>query len=72
MIAEITIFNLCGGILRHLGFGDQQTGYHTNRNETAYWCGTNDFGKRVASGSYFYQLQADNASPMRKVVILSR
>ena len=29
-----------------------------------------DLGERVGSGIYFYQLQADNASHLRKMVIL--
>ena len=67
---EVTIFDMRGTAVRHLDLGHQQAGYHTNRNEAAYWDGKNDFGKRVASGAYFYQLQADNVSPMRKMVIL--
>ncbi len=67
---EISIYNMHGTAIKHLDLGYQQAGYHTNRKEAAYWDGTDDLGKRVASGPYFYQMHADNVSPIRKMVIL--
>ena len=67
---EITIYDTYGTVVRHLELGHQSAGYYTSRNHAAYWDGKNDFGERVASGIYFYQLQADTISPLRKMVIL--
>ena len=66
---EITIYNTHGTIIRHLRLGHQSAGYYISRNRAAYWDGKNDFGERVASGIYFYQLQADTVSPLRKMLI---
>ena len=67
---HVTIYNAHGTVVRHLELGHQSGGYYTSRSRSAYWDGRNDFGERVASGIYFYQLQADTVSPMRKMVIL--
>ena len=67
---QITIYDTYGTIVRHLGLGHQAAGYYTNRSHSAHWDGRNDFGERVASGVYFYQLQADTISPMKKMVVL--
>ena len=67
---EITIYDAYGTVVRYLELGHQSAGYYTNRSRAAYWNGRNDFGERVASGIYFYQMQADTMSPLRKMVIL--
>ena len=67
---QITIYDTRGTVVRHLDLGHQQEGYYTSRSRAAYWDGRNDVGERVASGVYFYQLQADNLSLLRKMVIL--
>ena len=67
---EIAIYDAYGTIVRHLELGHQSSGYYTSRSQAAYWNGRNDFGERVASGIYFYQMQADTISPLRKMVIL--
>ena len=66
----ITIYDMRGAIVRQLDLGHQQEGYYTSRSRAAYWDGNNAVGERVASGVYFYQLQADNMSLLRKMVIL--
>ena len=67
---QITIYDTKGLIVRTLGLGHQEAGYYTNRNRAAYWDGRNGLGENVASGVYFYQLQTDDASRTRKMVIL--
>ena len=67
---QIPIYNARGTVIRHLRLGHQSAGYYTSRSLAAYWDGKNDFGERVANGIYFYQLQADTISPLRKMVIL--
>ena len=66
----ITIYDTRGSVIRRLDLGHQREGYYTSRGRAAYWDGRNDVGERVASGIYFYQLQTDNVSLLRKMVIL--
>ena len=67
---EITIYNTQGVVIRRLQLGQQSAGYYTDRDRAAYWDGRNALGEQVASGLYFYQLETDSMSSMRKMVIL--
>ncbi len=67
---KITIYDMRGSVVRRLELGHQREGYYTSRSRAAYWDGKNNVGERVASGIYFYQLQAGNISLLRKMVIL--
>ena len=67
---QITIYNMHGTVVRHLELGHLSAGYYMSRSQAAYWDGKNAFGEPVASGIYFYQLQGDTTSPLRKMVIL--
>lgn len=67
---QITIFDTRGSIVRTLMLGHRAAGYYTGRNRAAYWDGRNNVGERTASGVYFYRLQADTVSLLRKMVIL--
>ena len=66
----ITIYDMRGTVVRRLELGHQREGYYTSRARAAYWDGRNHIGERVASGVYFYQLEADDMSLLRKMVIL--
>ena len=59
-----------GVIVRTLDLGHRPAGYYTGRSRAAYWDGRNGLGEPVASSVYFYQLQADSISHLRKMVIL--
>ena len=67
---RITIYDTRGVVVRRLDLGHQREGYYTSRSRAAYWDGRNNVGERVASGIYFYQLEADAVSLLRKMVIL--
>ena len=67
---RITIYNTQGVVVRSLLLGHQTAGYYMERDRAAYWDGRNAMGERVASGIYFYQLETDTMSAMRKMVIL--
>ena len=67
---RLTIYDMHGTVVRRLDLGHQREGYYTSRSRAAYWDGKNETGERVASGMYFYQLEADNTSLLRKMVIL--
>ena len=66
----ITIYDARGTVVRRLELGHQHKGYYTSRSRAAYWDGRNAVGERVASGVYFYQLQTNNVSLLKKMVIL--
>ena len=66
----LTIYNTHGAVIRTLQLGHQRTGYYVGRDRAAYWDGRNALGEHVASGIYFYQLETDTLSLMRKMVIL--
>ncbi|MDE0690043.1 MAG: dockerin type I domain-containing protein [Candidatus Poribacteria bacterium] len=66
----ITIYDMRGTIVRQLNLGYQHEGYYTSRSRAAHWDGRNAVGERVASSIYFYQLQADHLSLLRKMLIL--
>ena len=67
---QLTIYNIRGVVVRRLDLGHQLAGYYTSRSRAVHWDGRNAVGERVASSIYFYQLQADNMSLLRKMVIL--
>ena len=67
---RLTIYNTQGVVIRSLQLGHQSAGYYTGRDRAAYWDGRNALGEQVASGLYFYQLETDEMSLMRKMVIL--
>ena len=66
----LTIYDPQGVVVRQLDLGYQPAGYYTDRTKAAYWDGHNKSGELVASGVYFYQLQADHFYAIRKMVIL--
>ena len=67
---RITIYDTQGAIVRRLELGYRAEGFYTTRGKAAHWDGRNGVGERVASGIYFYQLETDNVSLLRKMVIL--
>ncbi|MDE0681589.1 MAG: T9SS type A sorting domain-containing protein [Candidatus Poribacteria bacterium] len=67
---RITIYAANGVVVRTLQLGQQSAGYYTDRERAAYWDGRNASGEQVASGVYFYQLETDEISSLRKMVIL--
>ncbi len=67
---QIVIYDTSGTTIRRLALGHQPAGYYTTHGRAVHWNGRNDLGERVATGVYFYQLQADNMSLLRKMVIL--
>ncbi len=67
---RISIYDVRGHLVRDLELGHQTEGYYTHRSRAAYWDGRNEVGERVSSGIYFYRLQTDDSSHVRKMVIL--
>ena len=67
---HISIYDVKGQPVRELPIGFREAGNYTSQSEAVYWNGRNDIGQLVASGIYFYTLNADDFSDTRKMLIL--
>ena len=66
----IKIFDANGGLVRELALGHKLAGIYTSRDRSAYWDGKDKFGTPVASGPYFYTIQTDNYTAIKKMIIV--
>ncbi len=66
----ISIYDTQGERIRQLDLGYQHVGTYTTPDRAAYWNGEDMYGEPLASGLYFYQIQAGAFSMSRKMVIL--
>ena len=69
-VVTITIYDVAGNVVRSLNLGYQAAGYYRSRTQAAYWDGRNNLNERVASGIYFYQIQAGEFSATLRMLIL--
>ena len=67
---HIHIYNLKGESIRQLSLGLRAAGTYRTQSRAAYWDGRNATGEPVASGIYFYTLQAGHFKATRQMVIL--
>ena len=65
----VTIHASDGKLVRTLELGQVPAGAYSDKDRAAYWDGRNAQGEPVASGVYFYTLQAGEFSATRKMVI---
>ena len=66
---EVCIYDVQGMLVRRLDIGRQRAGRYLSRQTAAYWDGKDQSGASVASGVYFYTLEADAFSKTRRMVI---
>ena len=59
-----------GNAIKTLRLSKRSAGVYVSKDRAAYWDGKDDAGEQVASGVYFYTLQAGNFSASRKMVIM--
>jgi hypothetical protein len=62
---KLEIFNVMGQKVRTLVNAELSAGYHA-----VEWHSTNDEGRAVANGIYFYRLEADDFVQTRKMILL--
>jgi hypothetical protein len=69
--AEVTIriYNTGGQLVRALRLGNRNAGAYITKDKAAYWDGKDSEGEKVASGVYFYTLEAGKLMATRKMVI---
>jgi len=66
----IRIYTAKGQLVRVLNLGPRKAGTNLTKNRAAYWDGRDSLGQPVASGVYFYTLQAGEFRATRKMVIV--
>ncbi|MBC8231569.1 T9SS type A sorting domain-containing protein [bacterium] len=66
----IQIYNTKGRLIRILDIGLKKAGIYLTKERAVYWDGRDSLGEKVASGVYFYTLQAGEFRSSRKMVIL--
>ncbi len=62
---KLKIYNLAGRLVTTLVDGQKTAGFHT-----VMWNGTDHKGRGVASGAYYYRLQAEGFEQTRKMLLL--
>ncbi len=67
---HIHIYNMKGEPIRQLSIGFQTAGTYRTPSRAAYWDGRNTIGEPVASGVYFYTLQAGHFEATRRMVMI--
>jgi hypothetical protein len=66
----IQIYDSSGRLIRKLDLGQKPAGTYLTKGESAYWDGRNELGEPVASGIYYYQLQAGTYHAIKRMVVL--
>ncbi|UCE17298.1 MAG: T9SS type A sorting domain-containing protein [Gemmatimonadota bacterium] len=61
---SLTIFNITGERVKGLIEGEWAPGYHSIR-----WDGTDEYGKTVSSGVYFYRIKAGDFTASKKMLL---
>jgi cytochrome c peroxidase len=67
---SVSIYDVQGRLVKTMSLGTKPAGVYTGRDKAVYWDGTNANGERVASGIYYYVMQAGPFRKARKMVIL--
>jgi len=65
----IAIYGVRGQLVRILELGIQPVGAYFLKDKAAYWDGRNEAGESVASGIYFYRIQAGEFIVTRKMIV---
>ena len=66
---SVKIYNSAGKLVRSLSPGNKDAGIYTQKTDAAYWNGKSDAGEKVASGIYFYTIQAGDFTATKKMII---
>lgn len=66
----INIYNLKGEMIKEINVGYQNAGTYRLKGQAEHWDGRNSAGEPVASGVYFYSLQAGNFKASQKMEII--
>lgn len=67
----IKIYNSLGLLIRTLDLGVKPAGSYINKKSAAYWDGRDENGCKVASGIYFYVLEAGKFRAVKKMSLIN-
>ena len=67
---QVSIRSADGKLVRILELGTLPAGMYHSKSRAAYWDGRNGMGESVASGVYFYTLQAGHFNTTRRMLII--
>jgi hypothetical protein len=67
---EVRIYNAIGQIIRTLELGHRAAGSYISRDKAAYWDGRDESGESVASGLYFYIIDAGGFRDIRRMTVI--
>jgi flagellar hook assembly protein FlgD len=65
----ISIYSTSGQLVRTLALGRKLAGSYISKENAAHWDGRDDSGEQVASGVYFYSIQAGDYAATKKMVV---
>ena len=66
----IRIYDQSGQSVRILNLGYKEEGIYLAKSNAGYWDGRNDAGESIASGVYFYQIEAGEFRQSRKMTVI--
>ena len=64
----IRIYSITGQLIRTLDLGERNAVTYLDKTAAAHWNGHNEDGEKVASGVYFYKLEAGGQVSTQKMV----
>jgi len=64
------IYDITGKRIRMVELGHIAAGNYVESGKEIYWDGRSENGEHVSSGTYFYQIETDDYTDTRKMVIL--
>ena len=67
---SIRIYNISGQLVKSLDLGYRTAGMYVSKTTAAHWDGANDFGERVSSGIYFYNIHAGDYTGTKKMIVI--
>jgi len=66
---KVRIYNSTGRLVKELDLGSKVAGIYATPDKAAYWDGKDESGVSVASGVYFYSIQAGKFSAVKKMIV---
>ena len=67
MKVTVTIYDVQDQLIRQLELGMVMAGRYVTAGQAVYWDGKTANGETVASGTYFYQIEAGGYTETRKM-----
>jgi hypothetical protein len=68
----LNIYNSYGEIVKNFNLGTQEPGHYIDISKAIKWDCKNEFGEKVSSGIYFYELHAGKYVSIKKLVIIQQ